>query len=87
MVADVEEGKLDPQQPAKAKDVCFRGCSRLLNTGTAICAVLCIIACGLAVAVGPRNHVRPAVSPFEEFWAGTSAYCVLTAVACSVCKP
>lgn len=59
MKADVEEGKGEAQQQKRTANGCFRGCSRLLNTITALCAILCIVACGLAIALAPHKKNVP----------------------------
>ncbi|KAK9800872.1 hypothetical protein WJX73_003760 [Symbiochloris irregularis] len=56
MALDVEEGKGEAQDSSKGKHRCFAGCSRLLNTITALCSLLCIVACGLAIAVDPEDR-------------------------------
>ena len=60
MGLDVEEGKVEVHDAPKRKSRCFAGCSRLLNTVTAVCALLCIVACGLAIAVDPEDKVGTA---------------------------
>ena len=76
---DIEEGKQEAEQPAKSRSGCFAGCSRLLNTLTALCAILCIVALSLAIAVGPHDRVSAPVLSAELAES-------LRRVVCYICK-
>ena len=57
MASDVEEGKPVPPSETKAAGMQRKGCTtRLLNAVTAAACVLCIVAFGLAIALGPHQR-------------------------------